>query len=119
MLRELPIPHISLERQKQFADVVHGFKPLRAQQREAERQAEHLFQAPIQYAFAGELVKSNAAGASSGLDPAHVYRCEALEELLLLTFLQKPESLRKAIRIDNLYIITARDRRERIPICRI
>jgi len=40
--------------QHQFAAQVHRFERLRAQQREAERQAEHLFQTLLQRAFAGE-----------------------------------------------------------------
>jgi len=38
-----------------FAHIVHKFERLRAQQREAERQAEHLFQTLLQRAFRGEL----------------------------------------------------------------
>ena len=41
--------------QQQFAHIVHKFERLRAQQREAERQAEHLFQALLHRAFRGEL----------------------------------------------------------------
>jgi hypothetical protein len=41
--------------QKQFAHIVHKFERLRAQQREAERQAEHLFQALLHRAFRGEV----------------------------------------------------------------
>lgn len=55
MLRELPIPNISLESQKKFARIVRSFKRLRAQQREAERQAEHLFQTLLHHAFTGEI----------------------------------------------------------------
>jgi len=46
-------PPLSL--QQQFARIVHKFERLRAQQREAERQAEHLFQTLLQRAFRGEL----------------------------------------------------------------
>jgi type I restriction enzyme S subunit len=35
--------------------VVHKHEPVRAQQREAERQAEHLFQALLYWAFRGEV----------------------------------------------------------------
>jgi type I restriction enzyme S subunit len=41
--------------QQQFAHIVRKFDRLRAQQREAERQAEHLFQALLQRAFRGEV----------------------------------------------------------------
>ena len=47
------LPPLSL--QKKFAHIVHKFERLRAQQREAERQAEHLFQTLLQRAFRGEL----------------------------------------------------------------
>jgi type I restriction enzyme S subunit len=41
--------------QQQFAHIVHEFERLRAQQREAERQVEHLFQALLHRAFRWEL----------------------------------------------------------------
>ncbi len=41
--------------QQHFAHIVHKFERLRAQQREAERQAEHLFQTLLHRAFRGEL----------------------------------------------------------------
>jgi type I restriction enzyme, S subunit len=44
-----------LERQKEFADVLVRYERLRAQQREALRQAEHLFQGLLQAAFRGEV----------------------------------------------------------------
>ena len=50
---EIPIPPITLQRQ--FTYIVHKFERLRAQQREAERQAEHLFQALLHRAFRGEV----------------------------------------------------------------
>jgi type I restriction enzyme S subunit len=50
---ELPFPPISL--QEKFAQVAQKFDRLHAQQREAERQAEHLFQSLLHRAFAGEL----------------------------------------------------------------
>jgi type I restriction enzyme S subunit len=59
-LRRMPrikivLPPLSLQRQ--FAAIVHRFERLRAQQREAERQAEHLFQTLLQRAFRGEVYK--------------------------------------------------------------
>jgi type I site-specific restriction endonuclease len=44
-----------IEKQQEFANIVHKFERLRAQQREAERQAEHLFQTLLHQAFRGEL----------------------------------------------------------------
>ncbi len=55
MLRELPVPNVSLQRQREFSQVVRKHERLRAQQREAERQAEHLFQTLLGRAFRGEL----------------------------------------------------------------
>lgn len=49
---ELPCPVPPLRLQQQFADLVRRFECLRAQQREAERQAEHLFQTLLHRAFA-------------------------------------------------------------------
>ena len=47
------LPPLSL--QQQFAHIVYRFERLRARQREAERQAEHLFQTLLHRAFRGEL----------------------------------------------------------------
>jgi type I restriction enzyme S subunit len=41
--------------QQEFAEIVQKYERLRAQQREAERQAEHLFQSLLHRAFRGEL----------------------------------------------------------------
>ena len=41
--------------QQQFARIVYRFERLRAQQQEAERQAEHLFRALVEGAFRGEV----------------------------------------------------------------
>ena len=49
----VPLPPLSL--QQQYAHIVHKLERLRAQQREAERQAEHLFQTLLHRAFLGEL----------------------------------------------------------------
>jgi len=54
-ISSLPCPIPSLSLQQQFAHIVHKFERLRAQQREAERQAEHLFQALLHRAFRKEL----------------------------------------------------------------
>jgi type I restriction enzyme S subunit len=51
MLNELLVPDVSLQLQQEFADVVRRFERLRAQQREAERQVEHLFQTLLHRAF--------------------------------------------------------------------
>jgi type I restriction enzyme, S subunit len=49
----LPLPPFPL--QEKFAQIVQKFERLRTQQREAERQAEHLFQTLLHRAFRGEL----------------------------------------------------------------
>lgn len=46
---QVPLPPLSL--QQKFARIVQQFERLRAQQREAERQAEHLFQTLLHIAF--------------------------------------------------------------------
>jgi type I restriction enzyme S subunit len=51
----LPIPLAPLPLQQKFAQIVRKFERLRAQQREAERQAEHLLQSLLHQAFRGEL----------------------------------------------------------------
>jgi type I restriction enzyme S subunit len=49
----VPAPPISL--QDEYERIVRRYEHLRAQQREAERQAGHLFQTLLQWAFRGEL----------------------------------------------------------------
>ena len=49
----IPCPPLSL--QHKFVQIVQKFERLRAQQREAARQAEHLFQTLLYRAFEGEL----------------------------------------------------------------
>lgn len=53
-----PIPPLLL--QEKFAQIVQKFERLRTQQREAERQAEHLFQTLLHRAFRGELTSQDA-----------------------------------------------------------
>ncbi len=55
MLHEIPVPDVSLPQQRQFAQIVQRFDRVRAQQREAARQAEQLFGALLDRAFRGEL----------------------------------------------------------------
>jgi type I restriction enzyme S subunit len=55
LLKEFPMLIPPLLLQQQFAHIVRKFDRLRAQQREAERQAEHLFQALLHRAFRGEV----------------------------------------------------------------
>ena len=55
LLKEFPMLIPPLLLQQQFARIVRKFERLRAQQREAERQAEHLFQALLHRAFRGEV----------------------------------------------------------------
>lgn len=50
-LAELRVPIAPLALQEKFARIVQQFERLRAQQREAERQAEHLFQTLLHRAF--------------------------------------------------------------------
>ena len=50
-IEELPCPIPPLPLQEKFAAIVQRFERLRAQQREAERQAEHLFQTLLHRAF--------------------------------------------------------------------
>jgi type I restriction enzyme S subunit len=54
-LAVLPVPVPPLPLQQKFAAIVRRFERLRAQQREAERQAEHLFQTLLHRAFSGGL----------------------------------------------------------------
>lgn len=54
-LGQIPVPLPPLALQQKFARVVQQFERLRAQQREAERQAKHLFQTLLHRAFSGEL----------------------------------------------------------------
>jgi type I restriction enzyme S subunit len=49
----IPIPNLVLQRK--LTRIVYQFEHLRSQQREAQRQAEHLFQALLHRAFQGEL----------------------------------------------------------------
>jgi type I restriction enzyme S subunit len=55
LLKEFPMLIPPLPLQQQFAHIVRKFERLRAQQREAERQAEYLFQALLHRAFRGEV----------------------------------------------------------------
>lgn len=59
MLEAIPIPEVSLPCQEKFARIVQKFERLRTQQRESERQAEHLFQTLLHRAFRGELTSSD------------------------------------------------------------
>jgi len=55
LLKEFPMLVPPLPLQQEFAKVVQKFERLRAQQREAQRQAEHLFQTLLHRAFRGEV----------------------------------------------------------------
>ncbi|GCE16757.1 restriction endonuclease subunit S [Dictyobacter kobayashii] len=55
IIKELIVPHPPLTLQQKFVDIAQRFERLQAQQREAERQAEHLFQTLLHKAFQGEL----------------------------------------------------------------
>ena len=54
----IPLPSPPL--QEKFAQIAQKFDRLRTQQREADRQAEHLFQTILHRAFRGELTSQNA-----------------------------------------------------------
>ena len=53
-LAEMPIPVPPLPLQQTFADMVEQFEHARSVQREALRQAEHLFQTLLHQAFAAD-----------------------------------------------------------------
>ena len=55
LLQEFPVLKPSIPLQQKFAQIVHKYERLHAQQREAARQTEHLFQTLLHRAFAGEL----------------------------------------------------------------
>ena len=55
---KVPLPPLPL--QEKFAQIVQRFERLRVQQREADRQAEHLFQTILHRAFRGELESGEA-----------------------------------------------------------
>lgn len=59
MLDAVPVPDVALPLQEKFAQIVQKFERLRTQQREAERQAEHLFQTLLHRAFRGELTSQD------------------------------------------------------------
>jgi type I restriction enzyme, S subunit len=50
---QIPVPPHFL--QEKFAQIVQRYERLRAQQRESDRQAEHLFQTVLHQAFQGKL----------------------------------------------------------------
>ena len=54
-LREIPVVLPPLPLQQEYAGIVRRFERMRAQQQEATRQAEHLFQSLLARAFAGAL----------------------------------------------------------------
>ena len=55
MIESVPVPNVPLPLQEKFAEIVQKFERVRRQQREATRQAEHLFQTLLHRAFRGEL----------------------------------------------------------------
>jgi len=55
MIEEVPVPKVQISLQEKFAAIVQKSYRIRAQQREALRQAEHLFQTFLHRAFRGEL----------------------------------------------------------------
>jgi type I restriction enzyme S subunit len=61
-LGQIPVLLPPLPQQQEFAHTVHKFERLRAHQREALRQAEHLFQTLLHRAFRGELEDPKGLG---------------------------------------------------------
>ncbi len=59
-LRPLKIPLPSSSEQQKFSQIVQRFERLCTQQREGDRQAEHLFQTLLHRAFRGELTSQDA-----------------------------------------------------------
>ncbi len=59
-VKELPVPLPPLPLQEKFAQIVQKHERFRTQQREAQRQAEHLFQTLLHHAFRGELTSSDS-----------------------------------------------------------
>jgi type I restriction enzyme S subunit len=59
-LKGLPVPLPPLPLQEKFVQIVQKFERLRTQQREGDRQAEHLFQTLLHRAFRGELTPQDA-----------------------------------------------------------
>jgi type I restriction enzyme S subunit len=59
-LDRIPIPVPPLLLQEKFAQIVQKFERLRTQQREGDRQAEHLFQTLLHRAFRGELTSQDS-----------------------------------------------------------
>jgi type I restriction enzyme S subunit len=62
LLKEFPMLVPPLPLQQEFAHIVRKLERLRAQQREAQRQAEHLFQTLLHRAFRGELEDPKGLG---------------------------------------------------------
>jgi len=66
---EVPIPPLSL--QQDFSHIVQGYNKLRTRQREAERQAEHLFHTLLHKAFQGQLTSDEGGMSVSDIEIAH------------------------------------------------
>ena len=58
IIKELIVPCPPITLQQKFTEIVQKFERLQAQQREAERQAEHLFQTLLHKVFQGELASN-------------------------------------------------------------
>ena len=69
---EVPIPDLTL--QQKYAQIVQKYERLHSQQREAERQAEHLFQTLLHKAFRGELTGDEMGMAALDEGGAHPHR---------------------------------------------
>ncbi|MBD1881255.1 restriction endonuclease subunit S [Coleofasciculus sp. FACHB-T130] len=81
-VKDLPVSVPPLPLQEKFAQIVQQFERLRAQQREGDRQAEHLFQTLLHRAFRGELTpqESNDEPASVLLEEIGAEQAKAEAE---------------------------------------
>src|SRR5713226_2122523 len=64
IIKNLVLPRPPIPLQEKFAQIVQKFERLLAQQREAERQAEHLFQSLLHQAFEGNVGLESGIGQS-------------------------------------------------------
>ncbi len=70
IIKDLIVPYPPIPLQENFVSIVRKFEHLEAQQQEALRQAEHLFQTLLQRAFQGELILEEEDILVSGMEMA-------------------------------------------------
>ncbi len=85
-LADLQVPVPPLPLQQKFAQIAQKFERLRAQQREAERQAEHLFQTLLHQAFEGNV--GVGSGGVQGEAMEDVVQSSVVDSQLTGSFLQ-------------------------------